>query len=41
MIIVGDPMSAIGCYGTAYAGAPDDAIRENGRKPGQRAAERI
>jgi NAD(P)H dehydrogenase (quinone) len=38
MIVVGDPMSATGHYGTACAGAPDAATRENGRKLGQRVA---
>jgi NAD(P)H dehydrogenase (quinone) len=38
MIIVGDPMSATGHYGTACMGAPDAAVRENGRKLGQRVA---
>ena len=41
MIIVGDPMSATGHYGTACAGAPDAAVRENGRKLGQRVAELV
>jgi NAD(P)H dehydrogenase (quinone) len=39
MIIVGDPMSATGHYGTACAGAPDAADQENGRKLGRRVAE--
>ena len=38
MIVVGDPMSATGHYGTACAGAPHAATRENGRKLGQRVA---
>ncbi|MGD1987144.1 MAG: flavodoxin family protein, partial [Desulfobacterales bacterium] len=38
MIIVGDPMSATGHYGTACMGAPDAAVQENGRKLGQRVA---
>ena len=38
MIVVGDPMSATGHYGTACAGAPDAAVKENGRKLGQRVA---
>ena len=38
MIIVGDPMSATGHYGTACAGAPDATDRENGRKLGRRVA---
>jgi len=41
MIIVGDPMSATGHYGTACAGAPDAAVRENGRKLGRRVAELV
>ena len=39
MIIVGDPLSATGHYGTACVGAPDDKTQENGRKLGQRVAE--
>ncbi len=39
MIIVGDPMSATGHYGTACVGAPDDMARENGAKLGARVAE--
>lgn len=39
MIIVGDPMSATGHYGTACVGEPDEKTRENGRKLGQRIAE--
>ena len=39
MIIVGDPMSATGHYGTACVGAPDAATLENGRKLGRRVAE--
>jgi len=39
MIIVGDPMSATGHYGTACVGAPDDMARENGGKLGARVAE--
>lgn len=38
MIIVGDPMSATGHYGTACVGAPDDQTLENGRKLGERVA---
>ncbi|MDZ7830413.1 MAG: NAD(P)H-dependent oxidoreductase [Desulfobacterales bacterium] len=38
MIIVGDPMSATGHYGTACAGAPDSDAIENGKKLGQRVA---
>jgi len=39
MIIVGDPLSATGHYGTACAGAPDEKSTENGRKLGKRVAE--
>jgi NAD(P)H dehydrogenase (quinone) len=39
MIIVGDPMSATGHYGTACVGAPDDAARQNGQRLGRRVAE--
>lgn len=39
MIIVGDPMSATGHYGTACVGAPDSGSLENGMKLGQRVAE--
>ena len=39
MIIVGDPLSATGHYGTACVGAPDDAALANGRKLGRRVAE--
>ncbi len=39
MIIVGDPMSATGHYGTACAGTPDAAALENAGKLGQRVAE--
>ncbi len=38
MIIVGDPMSATGHYGTACVGAPDAGACENGRKLGARVA---
>ena len=41
MIIVGDPMSATGHYGTACAGAPDAATQENGRKLGRRVAKLV
>jgi NAD(P)H dehydrogenase (quinone) len=41
MIIVGDPMSATGHYGTACAGSLDAADRENGRKLGRRVAELV
>ena len=39
MVIVGDPMSATGHYGTACAGAPDDATADNAAKLGARVAE--
>jgi len=39
MIIVGDPMSATGHYGTACVGAPDAAARQNGQRLGRRVAE--
>ena len=39
MVIVGDPMSATGHYGTACVGAPDDKAKENGAKLGKRVAE--
>jgi NAD(P)H dehydrogenase (quinone) len=38
MIIVGDPMSATGHYGTACVGAPDATTRENGQRLGRRVA---
>lgn len=38
MVIVGDPMSATGHYGTACVGAPDSGTLENGMKLGQRVA---
>ena len=38
MIIVGDPMSATGHFGTACVGAPDSGCLENGIKLGQRVA---
>ncbi len=41
MIIVGDPLSATGHYGTACVGAPDAAAQENGRKLGRRVAELV
>jgi NAD(P)H dehydrogenase (quinone) len=41
MIVVGDPMSATGHYGTACAGSPDAATREHGRKLGQRVAQLV
>ena len=39
MIIVGDPMSATGHYGTACVGTPDTDAAANGKKLGQRVAE--
>ena len=39
MIIVGDPLSVTGHYGTACVGVPDPAARENGHKLGRRVAE--
>lgn len=39
MVIVGDPMSATGHYGTACAGAPDASTTENAAKLGARVAE--
>lgn len=39
MVIVGDPMSATGHYGTACVGAPDAKAMDNGAKLGQRVAE--
>jgi len=39
MVIVGDPMSATGHYGTACAGAPDDVTADNAAKLGARVAE--
>jgi len=39
MIIVGDPMSATGHYGTACVGAPDTGTIENARKLGRRVAD--
>jgi len=41
MIIVGDPLSATGHYGTACVGVPDAAAQENGRKLGRRVAELV
>lgn len=41
MIIVGDPMSATGHYGTACVGAPDAKTRENGQHLGRRVAELV
>ncbi len=39
MVVVGDPMSATGHYGTACVGAPDSKAEENGAKLGRRVAE--
>ncbi|MBF0449661.1 MAG: NAD(P)H-dependent oxidoreductase [Candidatus Magnetomorum sp.] len=39
MVIVGDPMSATGHYGTSCVGAPDSQTEENAQKLGQRVAE--
>lgn len=39
MVIVGDPMSATGHFGTACVGEPDSGSLENGMKLGQRVAE--
>lgn len=39
MVIIGDPMSATGHYGTACVGSPDAETAENGRKLGARVAE--
>ena len=41
MIIVGDPLSATGHYGTACVGAPDSGALENGGKLGRRVAELV
>lgn len=41
MIIVGDPLSATGHYGTACVGAPDATAQENGRRLGRRVAELV
>ena len=41
MIIVGDPMSATGHYGTACVGVPDTDTIENGKKLGQRVAQLV
>jgi NAD(P)H dehydrogenase (quinone) len=41
LIIVGDPMSATGHYGTACVGIPDAEALENGRKLGLRVAELV
>ena len=39
MVIVGDPMSATGHFGTSCVGSPDGGSLENGMKLGQRVAE--
>ena len=39
MVIVGDPMSATGHYGTACVGAPDEKAKANAAKLGERVAE--
>ncbi|MFO7728252.1 MAG: NAD(P)H-dependent oxidoreductase [Desulfonatronovibrio sp.] len=39
MVVVGDPMSATGHYGTACEGAPDEKAMENGAKLGVRVAQ--
>jgi NAD(P)H dehydrogenase (quinone) len=39
MVIVGDPMSATGHFGTSCVGSPDSGSLENGMKLGQRVAE--
>lgn len=41
MIIVGDPLSASGHFGTACVGMPDEKIRKNGAKLGKRVAELV
>jgi NAD(P)H dehydrogenase (quinone) len=41
LIMVGDPMSATGHYGTACVGAPDTDALENGRKLGRRVVELV
>jgi len=38
MVIIGDPLSATGHYGTACVGAPDAKALDNGAKLGQRVA---
>jgi len=39
MVVVGDPMSATGHFGTSCVGSPDSGTLENGMKLGQRVAE--
>lgn len=41
MIIVGDPLSASGHFGTSCVGAPDEKTRKNGFKLGQRVADLV
>lgn len=41
MIIVGDPLSATGHYGTACVGAPDETTVQNAEKLGQRVAQLV
>ena len=41
MIVVGDPLSATGHYGTACVGAPDAAAAENAKRLGVRVAELV
>ena len=41
MVIVGDPISATGHYGTSCVGAPDTHTEENGHKLGRRVAELV
>jgi NAD(P)H dehydrogenase (quinone) len=41
MIIVGDPLSATGHYGTACSGAPDARVVENAAKQGRRVSELV
>jgi NAD(P)H dehydrogenase (quinone) len=41
MVVVGDPLSATGHYGTACVGAPDAAAKDNGRRLGIRVAELV
>lgn len=39
MVVVGDPISATGHYGTSCVGAPDSKSEQNGMKLGRRVAE--
>ena len=39
MIVVGDPLSATGHFGVSCVGAPDNEVKDNGMKLGQRVAE--